>query len=66
MTSVPSPCNHYTYVKMNEARWVYGTPGIIPARYRCTVCGMEWDDPTELPDTSRVWSKGGPLGMHPS
>jgi len=61
-----NPCNHYAYTRLSEARWVYGTPGIISARYRCTDCGMEWDDPTELPDTSHVWSKGGPRGMHPS
>lgn len=63
----PTPCNHMgEVVKLNPARWVYGTPGIIHARYRCVECGMEWDDPTETPDTSDVWSKAGPRGMYAS
>ena len=33
---------------------VYGTSGILYARYRCSDCRCEWDDPSERPSESKA------------
>jgi hypothetical protein len=33
---------------------VYGTQGILYARYRCSDCECEWDDPSERPSGGHV------------
>lgn len=47
--SDPPVCetNHANTKRIREAQVVYGTPGVIFARYRCLDCGIEWDDPSE-------------------
>lgn len=50
----PLPCEHVP-VKVSDAAWVYGTPGIIYARYRCAICHVSWDDVTERPLDARTW-----------
>ena len=50
----PPPCSHDTVVRIRPAEPVYGTPGVLYARYRCSDCECEWDDPTESPSEGRA------------
>jgi len=44
-----------TPIRIRDAQWVFGTPGILYARYRCTQCHAEWDNVTERPKSSQIW-----------
>jgi len=35
-------CLHPNPRRTRRAQIVYGTPGVLPARYRCDDCGFEW------------------------
>lgn len=49
-------CDHLHSTKVRDAQWVYGTPGILPAQYRCVDCGIWWDDPSESPPEGQSWT----------
>lgn len=55
MTTFPKRCDHLKVNKVRDAQWVYGTPGILPARYQCMDCGISWDDSTEKPPEGQSW-----------
>lgn len=48
----PRPCTHDNVIRMRPAETVFGPLGVLFARYRCTDCKCEWDDPTEKPSVS--------------
>ena len=53
----PNPCDHPNPRRVRAAQVVFGTPGVLPARYKCDECGVWWDDPTERPDaTPAFWT----------
>jgi len=48
----PKQCDHPNPRRVQAAQVVFGTPGVLPARYACDECGVSWDDPTERPDSN--------------
>ena len=48
----PKRCDHPNPRRVQAAQVVFGTPGVLPARYVCDECGVSWDDPTERPDSN--------------
>ena len=51
----PKPCDHPNPRRVQAAQVVFGTPGVLPARYVCDECRAYWDDPTERPDASPAY-----------
>ena len=54
-TLKPAPCPHKATTRIQHAQWVFGTRAWTYARYRCTDCHVEWDDPTETPEAVQSW-----------
>jgi hypothetical protein len=38
---------------------VFGNPGVLPAEFKCSRCGVRWfvDEPTPWPAGAQVWTK---------
>lgn len=53
LSHVPSPCEHDP-IRLSNAMTVFGSPGVIPAEFKCSKCDVRWfvDEPTPWPETS--------------
>lgn len=50
---IPPPCEHDP-IRLSNSMTVFGSPGMIPAEFKCSKCDVRWfvDEPTPWPDTT--------------
>jgi len=50
---IPAPCTHDP-IRLTHAMTVFGSPGTLPAEFKCSTCGVRWfvDEPSPWPDVT--------------
>lgn len=54
---IPPPCDHDP-IRLSNAMTVFGSPGTLPAEFKCARCGVRWfvDEAPPLIETPWAWS----------
>ena len=70
--AIPPPCDHDP-IRLSHAMVVFGSPGVLPAEFKCSKCEVRWfvDEPTPWPEpvvytTEQVDGIGTQMGMETS